>query len=105
MTLEESLAKIEHETNRGIAYGSRMGDYGTKESFAELIKAIGVVRDHIEGQTTVDRRLVGNLFVLGNQVEGNVHGALAKGLSVPEWLWDQGIIDLNQVLYEVFDAE
>ena len=102
MTPEEARQKIIKEATEGIAYGSRMGDYGSKESFYELITAIRTIRDDLKGVELVDRELFAHLFTIGNQVEGNVHGALAKGLKVPDWLWDEGLVDLIEALYEVF---
>jgi len=104
MTPEEAKKRIHHEASDGIAYSSRMGDYSDEDNFSLLIEAIQTISNSLKGQETVERSLFSALFVIGNQVEGNVHGALSKGLTVPEWLWDKGIVDLNEALYEVFEG-
>ena len=104
MTIEEAKTRVYHEASDGLAYTSRMGDYSSEENFILLLEAIRVITESLRGQDLVDRSLFSSLFVIGNQLEGNVHGALAKGLKVPGWLWDKGIVDLNEALYEVFEG-
>lgn len=103
MNPTEAYALILKESEEGIAYTSRMGDYSSKENFYRMIEAIGILTEDLRGQENVDRKLFGALFVIGNQVEGNLHGALAKGICVPDWLWDEGIVALNESLYAIFE--
>jgi len=103
MTIEEARRIILAESMEGIAYTSRMGEYGTKERFSQLIEAINTLGTELAGQKNVERELFAALFVLGNQVEGNVHGALAKGLAVPDWLQEDGLAQLNEALNGIFE--
>jgi hypothetical protein len=103
MNPDEARKIILRESREGIAYTSRMGDYSTKDHFYEVIDAIRVLNCSLRGKQEIERELFAALFVLGNQVEGNLHGALAKGIPVPEWLWDEGIVALNEALYAIFE--
>ena len=103
MSPKEAYEIVVKECEDGIAYSSRMGDYGSKERFYEMIDAIHVLREDLRDRKTVDRKLFSSLFIIGNQVEGSVHGALAKNIEVPEWLWDEGIVALNEALWGVFE--
>ncbi len=103
MTPIEAKEIIIRESKEGIAYTSRMGDYSSREHFYKVIEAIGVLNVELRGQKKVDRDLFAALFVIGNQVEGNMHGALAKNLPLPDWLWDEGIVALNDALYGIFE--
>jgi len=103
MTPNEATRLILKESEDGIAYTSRMGNYSTQENFDKLIEAIKIMSTELRDRKQVDRKLFAALFCIGNQVEGNVHGALAKDIPVPDWLFDEGIIALNEALYEIFE--
>jgi len=51
----------------------------------------------------VDRELFAALFGLGNQIEGNLNGAVDKGVKPPDWLLDEGIVTLNESFYAIFE--
>lgn len=105
MSPTEAYDLVVKESEEGIAYTSRMGDYSTKEHFYKIIDAINILAKELQGKENIDRKLASALFVIGNQVEGNMHGALAKNIKIPEWLWDEGIVALNEALYEIFTYE
>jgi hypothetical protein len=104
MTPNEARDLILAESREGIAYSSRIGDYGTPERFRRLIEAIHVLQKEWRGRAEVNRGLCAALFVLGDQVNGNAHGAAAKGLKSPEWLWkEEGLALLSEALYRIFE--
>lgn len=91
MTPNEARNLILHESREVIAYTSRMGDFGTPERFHQILGAISILQEELRGRAEVNRELFTALFVLGNQVEGNTSGAVTKGISVPDWLWGDGL--------------
>jgi len=103
MTPSEAYELILQESVNGIAYLSRMGNYGTPERFHQIIDAINLLQKELRGRTEVSREWFAALFVLGNQIDGNVAGAIDKGLSVPDWLLGDGIASLNEALYAIFE--
>ncbi len=104
MTPNEAQDLILTESREGIAYSSRMGDYGTPERFRQLIDAIHVLQKEWRGRAEVNRELLAALFVLGDQINGNAYGAVAKGLNSPDWLWkEEGLALLSEALYGIFE--
>lgn len=103
MTPNEAQNLILQESREGIAHSSRMGDFGTPERFHQILGAISILQEELRGRAEVNRELFAALFVLGNQVEGNASGAVAKGLNVPDWLWGDGLAQLNEALYGIFE--
>ncbi len=52
----------------------------------------------------MNRELLAALFVLGDQINGNAYGAVAKGLNSPDWLWkEEGLALLSEALYGIFE--
>lgn len=103
MTPIEAQHLIHQESREGLTYSSRMGDFGTPERFRQIIEAIQVLQRDLRGRKEVNRELFAALFALGNQVEGNAYGAVARRISVPDWLWGDGIARLNEALYGIFE--
>ena len=63
-----------------------IGFRGVTQYRHQIIGAINVLQKELRGRTEVNRELFAALFVLGNQVEGNASGAVAKGINVPDWV-------------------
>ena len=51
----------------------------------------------------MNRELFAALFTLGDQLHGNFHGALARGLNVPDWLAEDFLPRLSEALQAVFE--
>lgn len=103
MTYEQARDVIIAESLDGIAYTTRFGQYPSAADVANLLRALTVVRDGIRGHDTIERQLAAALFVINDQVQGNMDGALAKGIPVPKDFQESVFPELNGLLYEIFE--
>lgn len=103
MNAEEARALILRESTEGIAYSSRWGKYPDRAHFSQIIEAIQILHRNNRGQKQVDRELVAALFVIGDQVQGNLDGAISKNIEIPAWFQEEGIVELTSALYAIFE--
>ena len=103
MNFDEAKKIIQYESMDGIAYTSRFGDYPSKAELKKLLEALETVHQHLDGATTIDRSLAASLFVISDQVQGNYNGALDKGISLNSDFDADDLIELNELLYAIFE--
>ena len=103
MTLDEARSLIEYEALEGIAVSSRHGEYPDRARVEEILEALRTLHRELRGQETLDRKLAACLFILNDQVQGNMAGAQAQGIPVPEEFSGTGFFEINQALYAIFE--
>lgn len=102
MNFEQAKALIEYESLKGVAYTSRHGHYPDSSRFDEILKALRVIHHELRHQQTIDRKLAAALFVINDQVQGNMAGAHAKGIKIDFSAEDY--VQINQLLYAIFEG-
>lgn len=103
MNYEEARRLVIAESLEGIAYTSRSGHYPSLAEAAPLLSALGVIHESLRGQPTIDRGLAAALFSINDQVQGNMDGALSKGIPVPNEFLKRIYPELNGLLYAIFE--
>ncbi|HWQ90232.1 MAG TPA: hypothetical protein VN673_01080 [Clostridia bacterium] len=103
MDFEQARALIEYEASKGIAYTSRYGEYPDRARVSKILEALRVIHQQLRGQLTIDRKLAACLFVINDQVQGNMAGARAKGIPISEEFSNEGYFQINGLLYAIFE--
>ena len=103
MTFAEARALIAHEVTEGVAYTSRFGEYPDRAKVEQILEALRTIHRELRGQTVIDRQLAAHLFILMDQVQGNMNGALLKGIPVPEEFSSAGFFEIDDLLYAIFE--
>lgn len=86
MNLEEALKLIFSEartTGDGLIVTVRNGEDPGPERMQQLISALGVLFQALEGQTELNRKLTAALFTLGSDVPLTISSLMTKML--PNW--------------------
>jgi hypothetical protein len=103
MNFAQAKSLIEHESMEGVACTSRHGKYPDRTRVDEILEALRVIHDKLRGETTIDRKLAASLFVINDQVQGNMAGAWAKGIPIPEEFSGESYFEINELLYAIFE--
>ena len=103
MTFEEARTLIEYEVSEGVAYTSRFGEYPERARVEQILEALRTIHRELRGQTVIDRQLASMLFALNDQVQGNMNGAIAKGIPVPEEFSTVSFFEIADLLYAIFE--
>jgi len=103
MDFEQAKALVEYEAYHGIAYTSRHGAYPDRGRVGEISEALRVIHQHLRAQATIDRKLATCLFIINDQVQGNMAGAKAKGIPVSGEFTHESYFQINQLLYAIFE--
>jgi hypothetical protein len=101
MNFEQAKALIEHECFKGVAYTSRHGEYPDRARFGEILEALRVIHHELRGHDTIDRKLASALFVISDQVQGNMSGAHEKGIKI-DFSYEQ-FFELNRLISAIFE--
>lgn len=86
-----------------MACTSRHGAYPDRARVAEILEALRTIHRELKGQTVLDRRLAASLFTINDQVQGNMGGALAKGIPIPEEFSTLSIFEISDLMYAIFE--
>ena len=103
MTFEEAKAIIEFEASEGVAYTSRHGVYPDQVRVAETLEALRTIHRDLKGQTVIDRKLAASLFVISDQVQGNMNGALARGIPITEEFRTLSFFEIDVLILGIFE--
>ena len=103
MTFDEAKALIEYEMLEGVAYTSRFGAYPDRVRVEEILEALRTIHRELRGQSVIDRKLAASLFVINDQIHGNMAGAEAKGIPIPNEFSALGIFEINELMYAIFE--
>jgi hypothetical protein len=103
MTFEQARALIEHEALAGVAYTSRYGEYPSRGRVGEILEALRTIQRELKGQEVIDRKLAAFLFIINDQVQGNMAGAQAKGIPISEEFSSLSFFEINDLLYAIFE--
>ena len=103
MNLTEAKELLFKESMEGVAYTSRFGEYPDKEHGLKIIEALKVIYEELKDEDVIERQLAASLFVLNDQVQGNMAGAKDKGIEVPVEFRDEIYPQINDLLYAIFE--
>jgi hypothetical protein len=103
MTFEEAKALIENEMLEGVAYTSRFGKYPDRERVEEILGALRTIHCELRGQSVIDRKLAASLFIINDQVHGNMAGAQAKGIPISEEFCTLSVFEITDLMYAIFE--
>jgi len=103
MTFEEARAIIEFEASEGIAYTSRHGVYPIRARVEEILEALRTIHRALKGQTVIDRKLAASLFVISDQVQGNMGGALERGIPISEEFSTLSFFEIDDLILAIFE--
>lgn len=103
MTFEEATVLMEYEMLEGVAYTSRHGVYPDRARVEEILEALRVIQRELRGQAVIDRKLAACLFVINDQVQGNIAGAKAKGIPISEEFCRLSFFEISDLLYAIFE--
>ena len=68
-----------------------------------MIEALKVIYEDLKDEDVIERQLAASLFVLNDQVQGNMAGAKEKGIEVPVEFSDEIYPQINDLLYAIFE--
>jgi hypothetical protein len=103
MTFEEARAIIEFESSEGVATTSRHGVYPDRARVEEILEALRTIQRELKGQTVIDRKLAASLFVISDQVQGNMDGALARGIPISEEFSTLSFFEMDELILAIFE--
>jgi hypothetical protein len=103
MTFEEARAIIEFEASEGVVYTSRHGLYPDRARVEEILEALRTIHRELRGQAVIDRKLAACLFIINDQVQGNIAGAEAKGISISDEFCRLSFFEISELLYAIFE--
>ena len=103
MTFEEARAIIEFEASEGVVYTSRHGVYPDRARVEEILEALRVIHRELKGQAVIDRKLAAALFVISDQVQGNMYGALARGIPITEEFRTLSFFEMDGLILGIFE--
>ena len=103
MTYEEARAIIEFEASEGVACTSRHGVYPDRVRVEEILEALRTIHQALKGQTVIDRKLAASLFVISDQVQGNMDGALARGIPITEEFRTLSFFEIDVFILGIFE--
>ena len=88
-----------------LVVGVRMGDYPSPETLTPILNALKIIFDYYQNSDEIDKELACVLFGLGFHIQGEVDGALSKGICVPEQFLEQGMVSLFLRVESIFEGE
>jgi len=103
MTFEQARAIIEFEASEGIVYTSRHGVYPDRARVQEILEALRTIHRELKGQTVIDRKLAALLFVISDQVQGNMGGALERGTPISEEFSTLSFLEIDELILAIFE--
>jgi len=103
MTFEEARAIIEFEASEGVAYTSRHGVYPDRARVEEILEALRTIHQELKGQTVIERKLAAMLFVISDQVQGNMGGASGRGIPIPEEFSTLSFFEIEDLILAIFE--
>lgn len=105
MDINEAQAIIESESLEGIAYSTKYGEYPDVKKVKMIVEALKVIHANLKGATSIDRGLASSLFIINDQVQGNMAGALSNGIDVPTIFIEKYFYEINDLLYAIFEDQ
>ena len=103
MTIEEATEIIFIESMEGLAVTTQQGQFPTHGEATPLINALDFVYKQLQNEELMNRRLAASLFVLHDQLQGNMLTAHTKGLKVPDVFSDEVFPKISDLIYAIFE--
>ena len=103
MTFDEARAIIEFEALEGVVYTSRHGVYPDRARVEEILEALRTIHRELKGQTVIDRKLAALLFIISDQVQGNIGGTLEKGIPISEEFCTLSFFEIDELISAIFE--
>ena len=103
MNLTDTTEIIFIESLEGLAVTSREDKYPTKNEAMPLLQALSFIYKHLQDEDIIERKLAASLFVLNDQVQGNMLATKAKGLDIPKEFSDEVFPQINDLIYAIFE--
>ena len=103
MTFEEAKAIIEFEASEGVVLTSRHDVYPDRARVEEILDALRTIHRELKGQTVIDRKLAALLFIIIDQVQGNMGGALERGIPISEEFSTLSFFEIDDLILAIFE--
>ena len=103
MNLTEAKEVLFKESMEGVAYTSRFGEYPDRSQGLKIIEALRVIYKELKGEEVIDRQLAASLFVINDQVQGNMAAAEANGVKTPEEFSENIFPEINELFCAIFE--
>jgi len=110
MNFEEAIALVTKEAlseEDNLITNIRMGNYPSQQRMEQLNTALKIIFNYRScvNEPSIHNDLAHSLFALAFHIQGEVDGALSKGMSIPDWFLEKHMFVMFLIIESIFTNE